>query len=238
MPDNEAITPYDLAAELGVDAKRVRAWLRKQGWRTEAAHWQPWSLTEAQAESTRQAFTPSREPNSPGFDPGLLSVGEILHVYTSLLVELRRRRLVRTDNAPIGDLAEFACAAYYEGELAANSEKSFDLTAADGRRVQVKVRTVHDGTSRAGTFSAIRSMDFDVCVFVLADARSNTVETAYEWTPEDVQAHGRFSAHTNSTIVPIGKVRAGAAGVDITKGLDVAWQAMLELTGESASAER
>lgn len=156
----------------------------------------------------------------------------MLHVYTSLLVELRRRGLVRTNNAPIGDLAECACAAYYEGELAPNSEKSFDLTAADGRRIQVKVRNVHNGTSPSAVFSSIRSMDFDVCVFILADAKSNTIEAAYEWTSEEIQAHGRFTTHTNSTLIRIGKVRAGIAGVEITEGLNVAWQAMLELTGE------
>lgn len=228
---SDELTPSELAAELHVDPKRVRAWLRKQGWRSAVEHAQRWKLTNEQVVQAREAFQSSTNPEDPGFEPSLLTVGEMLHVYTNLLAELRRRGLVRTNNAPIGDLAEYACAAYYEGELAPNSEKSFDLTAADGRRIQVKVRTIRDDTSSSGTFSAIRSMDFDACVFILADARTNTIEAAWEWTSAEVAEHGRFSIHTNSTLIRLGKVRAGVAGVDVTGGLNIAWQAMLELTG-------
>lgn len=222
-------TPSELAVELKVDPKRVRAWLRKQGFRSGAELGQQWELSQEQAEDVRRAFAPSTAPDSPGFDPRLLNVGEILHVYTSLLAELRRRGLVRTNNAPIGDLAEYACAAYYEGELAPNSEKSYDLLAADGRRVQVKVRNVRNDTSASATFSSIRSTDFDVCVFILANAGTNLIEAAYEWTVDEIRDHGRFTSHTNSTLIRIGKVRAGVAGVNITDGLNTAWQAMLEL---------
>jgi len=227
----ETTTPAALATELQVDAKRVRAWLRKQGLRSAFELGDHWDLPQTQADAVRQAFAPSASPNKPGFDPTLLSVGEILHVYTALLVELGRRGLVRTNNAPIGDLAEYACAAYYEGTLAPNSEKSYDLIAADGRRVQVKVRNVREGTRPSAVFSSIRSTDFDVCVFILANARTHTIEAAYEWTPEEIQAHGRFTSHTNSTLIRIGKVRAGVAGTNITAGMDAAWQTMLELAG-------
>jgi hypothetical protein len=224
------VTPSALARELHIDAKRLRAWLRKQGSRVQLEAGQPWELTSEQALLARAAFTPSAEPSSPGFDPRLLSVGEILHVYASLLAELRRRGLVRTNNAPIGDLAEYACAAYYQGDLAPNSEKSYDLLSADGRRVQIKVRNVRSDTRPSASFSSIRSADFDICVFVLVDAATNSIQSAYEWTPEEVKDHGRFTAHTNSLLVRIGKVRGGVAGVNITEGLNIAWQEMLELS--------
>ncbi len=231
LPPEETTTPVDLARELGIDPKRVRAWLRKEAPRPEADLGDLWALSPAEADSVRRAFAPSTAPDSPGFDASLMTVGEILHVYTALLTELRHRGLVRTNNAPIGDLAEYACAAFYEGELAANSEKSYDLLAADGRRVQVKVRTVREDTSPSAVFSSIRSMDFDVCVFILANARTNSIESAYEWTADEIRSSGRYQSHTNSTLIRIGQVRAGAAGTDITGGLDAAWQAMLELVG-------
>ncbi|MBN9152130.1 MAG: hypothetical protein J0H56_12035 [Micrococcales bacterium] len=224
-----ATTPSELATELDVDAKRIRAWLREQGFRSRAELGQQWQLSQAQAAEVRQEFGTSTSPISPSFDPQLLTVGEILHAYSSLLAELRRRGLVRTHNAPIGDLAEYACAAYYEEELAANSEKSYDLLAADGRRVQVKVRNVRPDTHPSATFSSIRSTNFDICVFILASAITNSIEAAYEWTPEEILAQGRFSSHTNSTVIRINKVRAGVAGKDITEGFNIAWQAMLEL---------
>lgn len=228
-PTPDAVTPSELAADLDVDPKRIRGWLRKQGLRPASELGQRWELSPSEEADARQAFAPSAAPDAPGFDPGLLTVGEILHVYTSLLAELRHRGLVRTHNAPIGDLAEYACAAYYEGQLAPNSEKSYDLLAADGRRVQVKVRNIREGTRPSASFSSIRSTDFDICVFILANADTHTVDAAYEWTADEVRAHGRFTAHTNSTLIRIGKVRAGVAGVNITEGMNTAWQAMLEL---------
>ena len=229
LPPQETFTPTDLARELDIDPKRLRTWLRKNAPRAEADLGDQWALSSAEADLVRNAFAPSTSPNSPGFDPGLLTVGEILHAYTALLGELRHRGLVRTNNAPIGDLAEYACAAYYEGALAPNSEKSYDLIAVDGRRVQVKVRNVREDTSPSAVFSSIRSMDFDVCVFILANTTTNSVEAAYEWTADEIRSHGRYTTHTNSTLVRIGKVRSGVAGTDITNGLDAAWQAMLEL---------
>jgi len=145
--------------------------------------------------------TSTRNACAPGFDPSLLTVGEIL----------------------------YACAAYYEGELAPNSEKSYDLLAADGRRVQVKVRNVRIDTSPSAVFSSIRSMDFDVCVFILANANTNSIESAYEWTADGIRTRGRHQPHTNSPLIRIGQVRSGVAGTNITDGLDAARQAMLEL---------
>jgi len=230
QPLSSPTTPVELARELGVDPKRLRGWLRKQGYRPGAELGQLRELTSEQADAVRTAFAPNAAPDSPGFDPGLLTVGEILHVYTSLLIELRSRGMVRTNNAPIGDLAEYACAAYYEGVLAPNSEKSYDLVAADGRKVQVKVRNVREDTRPSATFSSIRSTDFDICVFIIVNPTTSSIESAYEWTATEITDHGRFTSHTNSTLVRIGKVRAGIAGVNITDGLNLAWQAMLELT--------
>jgi hypothetical protein len=177
------------------------------------------------------------QPEYPDFDAKRLTVGEMLTVYTSVLIELHRRGLIRTNNAPIGDLAEYACALYYDGRLAPNSEKSYELTAADGRRIQVKVRATHGTMSPSSVFSALRSVDFDACVFIIADVRTNRVLTAYEWSSDEIRSLGRFQSHTNSTLIRTGQVQAGITGIDVTAGLDSAWQKMLALTSESADAE-
>ena len=56
--------------------------------------------------------------------------------------------------------------------LAPNSEKSYDLTTPDGRRVQVKGRLFNPADSRSQTFSAFRSFDFDEALFRLFEATS------------------------------------------------------------------
>ena len=131
-----------------------------------------------------------------------------------VLTELRHRGLVRTYNAPIGDLAEYCAAIVYDGLLAPNSEKSYDLVAVDGRKVQVKVRVRRADTSSSATFSVIRSFDFDVCLFLLIDS-DGEVAAAREWTVQEVRDAGRHKPHINGSVVRLSQVTSGSAlGID------------------------
>lgn len=230
MQSTETTTPTELAAELGQDPKTVRAWLRANGLRSELERWQRWTLNEQQADLVRAHFVsaPSVRVERPSsYDPTGRTAGELLGAYTSILGELRARGLVRTNNAPIGDLAEYACAIVYGGVLALNSEKSYDLVAADGRRVQVKVRNMRADTSPSSVFSVIRSFAFDVCIFVLIDTESQRVRGAYEWTVEQVKDNSVHREHTNGATIRVNQVRR--FGTDLTDAVDEAWQEMLAL---------
>lgn len=156
-----------------------------------------------------------------------LTVGQLLSLYSGILAELRRRGLVRKNNPPLGDLAEFAAVLAYGGTLAKNSEKSFDVTAADGRRIQVKARHVSAAARPSQTFSEIRSFDFDGCVFILIDTASNIVKSAIEWLPADIPADGRDHAHTKSRVVRTGQI--AAAGTDVTERMQNAWTQQFDL---------
>jgi hypothetical protein len=91
--------------------------------------------------------------------------------------------------------------------------------------------------SPSSVFSALRSVDFDACVFIIADVRTKRVLTAYEWSSDEIRSLGRFQSHTNSTLIRTGQVQAGVAGIDVTAGLDCAWQKMLSLTSEFVDGE-
>lgn len=229
MPLNDAaITPSALAHELGQDPRRVRAWLRANDIRSEAELWQRWSLTPEQANLVRQhmgELKTAPEAQEPVLEAEGWTVGRLLGTYTSILEELRRRGLVRTNNAPIGDLAEYACNIVYRGELAPNSEKSYDLVAADGRRIQVKVRNVRPDTSPSAVFSVIRSFDFDACIFVLVDAEKGIVQGAYEWSAHGVQEHGAHRTHVNGVVIRVSQAKR--FGIDLTDSVDEAWREML-----------
>lgn len=60
------IRPGDLADELGVDAKRVRAFLRTEFTRPSEAKNSSWLLTPAQAEAVRARFTPTEDVEEDG----------------------------------------------------------------------------------------------------------------------------------------------------------------------------
>lgn len=142
------------------------------------------------------------------------SVPDLLGRYAAILQELRRRCVVRTRNAPLGDYAEYLAERVYGGELAANSVKSYDLQAADGRRIQVKARAIGPGTRAGAVFSAFRSFDFDVAVLIAFDSSTYEVLWAREVPAADIEAAGRYSPHINGNLIPI-TVGTGL-GTDIT----------------------
>ena len=64
-----------------------------------------------------------------------LSVIDLLRLHVSALGELRRRGVLRTANAPTGDLAEHLFCGAFSWERAANSQRdSMLVTAIDGFR--------------------------------------------------------------------------------------------------------
>lgn len=108
------------------------------------------------------------------------SVGELLSGYAWTLAELRRRGVVRSNNAPAGDYAEWLVAKALGGELAANfSMKSWDVRLPSGETVQVKTR-VTSKPIRAGQIqtSPFRSWNFDTAAFVLLAAEDYRVTRA------------------------------------------------------------
>jgi hypothetical protein len=83
---------------------------------------------------------------------------------------LRARGVVRTANAPAGDYAEYLVARALGGNLAHNSEKSWDVATPDDKHLQVKCRVVFNPkTPSQRQLSPFRSFDFDVLVVVLFD---------------------------------------------------------------------
>ncbi len=226
--DGDTTTPTALANELRVDPRQVRGWLRANGIRSEVERWQPWRLSTDQADLVRKHFGSAAvaEAESPtNFIGAGWTVGQLLGTYASILEELRKRGLVRTNNAPVGDLAEYAASIVYEGTLAPNSEKSYDLIASDGRRIQVKVRNIRPETSPSAVFSVIRSFGFDACIFVLIDTLNDRVQGAFEWTDTEVKEFGIHREHTNGIAIRVSQARLH--GIDLTDQVDEAWREML-----------
>lgn len=184
----------------------------------------------------QSAFRPRVDRSPPPraeFDASEGSVGQLIEAYASILGELRQRGLVRTNNAPSGDLAEYACAIVYGGTLVLNSEKSYDLHACDGRRIQVNVRNMRSDTRQSAIFSVFRSIDFDACIFVLIDTDTQRVRAAFERSADYVATHGTHRAHTHGFAVRVSQARQ--LGIDLTDRVDEAWQERLAIGGPGTS---
>lgn len=161
------------------------------------------------------------------FDPADLAIRQLLATSVAVIDELLRRGLVRTRNAPLGDLAETIVLRAYGGVLAPNSEKSYDLLTEDGARIQVKARLVDPADRRTQQFSAFRSWNFDLAVFVLFDARTYDIIWARELTSAETQELGRRVEHTNSSAVLVRQVASG--GRDVSQALAAAFDRLDDL---------
>jgi hypothetical protein len=157
-----------------------------------------WNLSEAEILTVLEHL-PDRPPR-PFVEQ---STTELLSQYAQILAELRVRGVVQTGNAPLGDYAEHMALSVYGGTLAQNSAKSYDLAAPDGRRIQVKARTVGASTAAGAVFSVFRSFDFDVATLIVLDSRTYGLKWAREMVPDAVKEASRWSAHVRGYLLPI-----------------------------------
>ena len=127
--------------------------------------------------------------------------------------ELRARGLVRTNNKPLGDIAEQVVWTARGGELAGNSTKSYDLTDRQGRRIQVKAMGGRMA-GRSGKFSPFRSFDFDTAVFLGFAEKTFDLVFAREIEANLLESNVPFSAHTNGRQATARQIEG--MGLDVT----------------------
>jgi hypothetical protein len=160
-------------------------------------------------------------------DLSSMSARELLRLYSRVLTELIERGVVRSRNAPAGDLAETIVAKAYRGELAAPSEKSWDVRTADGVLLQVKCRVVEPGSRRTHVYSPFRSWDFHACIFVNLNSLTYDIDHAVEVQVDQVKAIARESSWVAGHRITVGQIRGGISrGVDVTEQLREAYEAM------------
>lgn len=151
--------------------------------------------------------------------PQQTSTSELLAQYAATLVELRRRGVLRTNNAPLGDYAEWLLHRALGGELAdSTSAKSYDLVLVDGQRVQIKARLVSEPPARGQLqTSPFRSWDFELAALMLFRSDSYTPVLAVLASVEVVRHHAHHRRHVNGDVVFIRPPLTNAPGVtDIT----------------------
>lgn len=145
-----------------------------------------------------------------------LTVRELLRLSARIVTELNSRGVVRSRNAPAGDLAEYLVAKAYQGELAAPAEKSWDVRAGD-RKLQVKCRLVDQDDRRSQSFSPFRSWEFDACVFMALDCHTYDVVRAVEIPMATVKALARETSWVKGHRVSVSQVVGPVQGArDVT----------------------
>jgi hypothetical protein len=149
-------------------------------------------------------------------DVTALSARGLLQLSAEVVTELKSRGVVRSRNAPAGDLAEYLVARALDGELAAASVKSWDVQAGD-RKLQVKCRLVDPVSQRYESFSPFRSWAFDACVFIVLDCHTYNVVRAVEIPMPAVKTIARKAHWVNGHQVSVRQIAGPIAGArDVT----------------------
>jgi hypothetical protein len=140
----------------------------------------------------------------PEHAPDLSTFSEsgLFALYRAVLSELRHRGVIRTENAPVGDYAEFLVATALGGQLAPNSEKSWDVCGQDGEKLQVKARVVSDPAEPGQLqLSPFRSFGFDFAVIVLLSATDYVVSQASKVPRYVVETSAVYRQHVNGHVL-------------------------------------
>lgn len=152
-----------------------------------------------------------------------LKVKDLLQLDAAVVAELRHRGLVRTNNKPLGDIAEQVVLKARGGYLEPNSAKSHDVVDPAGRRLQVKAMGGR-AVGRSAKFSTFRSFDFDTAVFLVFEAGTFDLVLAREITASDVEVVSGYSAHTNGRQPTLRQVEN--LGVDVAEEMRRAYEAL------------
>lgn len=131
-----------------------------------------------------------------------LSNLELLSLHAGILTQLRSRGVVRTNNNPVGDYAEWLVSKALGMTLLNNSAAGADAIDADGLKVQIKARRVTpDNPSRQ--LSALRNYnvgDFDYLIAVIFDESYNILD-AYKIPHAVIGLYAAHRKHVNAHIV-------------------------------------
>lgn len=102
------------------------------------------------------------------YDPSERAIPDLLGDWAAIMRELAARGVIRTNNKPLGDIAELIVAAHYGGQRGSFSQAGWDVLTPDGEKVQVKSLREVPGKNRTN-FSPIADSDYDFVLLVIFD---------------------------------------------------------------------
>jgi hypothetical protein len=120
----------------------------------------------------------------------------LLQTHSTVIAELRRRGVVRTENNPIGDYTEWLVCNRLGLQVQGNSQAAFDAIDLQGIRYQIKGRR---SIANSVQFSSIRKLEqhgFDFVIAVMFN-EDYSVRLAIKIAHDAVPMLARYQDHTN-----------------------------------------
>lgn len=110
---------------------------------------------------------------------------ELLQLRRAIDGEINRRGHARTASSLEGELLERTVSVAYGGQLLKVGTPSVDILAGDGRKLQVKTRSLEKGVFRHWAF---RGFDFDAAIVIAMDRETSTIDWARELSCDQVRS--------------------------------------------------
>ncbi len=131
-----------------------------------------------------------------------LNEKELLKLHAAIINELKRRKVVRTKNNPVGDYTEWLVSKALNLKLANNSAAGYDGIDENGIKYQIKGRRITP-ENKSRQLSAIRKLnekDFDYLVGVVFDENYSVIDAVV--VPHDVVVeYSTYREHVNAHIL-------------------------------------
>lgn len=133
-----------------------------------------------------------------------LTIRELLQYYVDILNELRKRKIVRSTNSPIGDYTEWLVAKKLDLTLSGNSTSGYDAIDTLGTRYQIKSRRVHPA-NQSRQLSAIRNLEnqkFDYLIAVIFND-DFSIQLAVKIPHAVIAEYASYRSHVNAYVLQV-----------------------------------
>ena len=137
------------------------------------------------------------------FESKDLSIPELLLHYTLILDELHRREVIRTENSPIGDYAEWLIANQLGLTLVPNSTPGHDaVDDSTGLKFQIKGRrlTARNKSRQLGAIRNLKNHEFDYLIAVLFNEQVEVVQVV-KIPHAIIEKYAQYRPHVNAHIL-------------------------------------
>lgn len=144
-----------------------------------------------------------------------LNITQLLNTHSAVLEELRHREVLRTNNNPTGDYAEWLVSESLGLTLAPSSAAGYDATDEDGIRYQIKGRNVRpeDKSFQLGVIRNLEGKEFDFLVAVIFETTWG-VRYAAKIARKNIHKFGQHNEHQNGHIVTLQPAHFGNSCIE------------------------
>ncbi|HEX8753199.1 MAG TPA: hypothetical protein VF731_07270 [Solirubrobacterales bacterium] len=150
------------------------------------------------------------------YEASTRSKRQLLSDWVAIMRQLRVAGVIRTNNNPIGDIAEAIVCDHYQGKRASFSQKGWDVKTPSGERIQVKSRR-KTPDSNPTVLSPISGDEYDSLIVIVFN-EDFQVSEGLKATRALVESHFSLDKK-NQRRVQLSKLRAlpGVEEVDFSE---------------------